>query len=135
METKYAFIMRGVPGSRKTTTAKFLAGSKGVVHSVDDYHTQETGIFLWDDDKADEYYEENFNAFVQSLEDELPIVVCDCINITREEYMKYVHAASDRGYTTATVTMTAPTPAQAAAANQHDVTFEQIAEMYENWED
>ena len=135
MKSKYAFIMRGVPGSRKTTTAKFLAGAKGVVPSVDDYHTQETGIFLWDDDKADEYYEENFHAFVQSLEDEVPIVVCDCINITREEYLKYVHAPRDRGYTTETLAMTAPTPAQAAAANQHDVSFEQIAEMYENWED
>ncbi len=106
-----------------------------MIHAVDDYHTQDTGIFLWDDDKADEYYEKNFEAFVQSLDDGTGIVVCDCINITREEYFKYVQAARDRGYTTATVTMAAPTPSQAAVANQHDVSIEQIAEMYENWED
>ncbi len=135
MENKFAFIMRGVPGSRKTTTARFLAGARGVIHSVDDYHTQETGIFLWDDDKADEFYEMNFNAFVDSLDAGAGIVVCDCINITREEYFKYVQAARDRGYTTATVTMAAPTPAQAAEANQHEVSMEQIVEMYDNWED
>ena len=135
MENKFAFIMRGVPGSRKTTTAKFLAGTRGVIHSVDDYHTQETGIFLWDDDKADEYYAKNFEAFIQSLDAEENIVVCDCINITRDEYLKYVHESRDRGYTTATVTMTAPTPSVAATVNQHDVTMDQIAEMYENWED
>jgi len=135
VENKFAFIMRGVPGSRKSTTARYLAGTRGVVHSVDDYHTQETGIFLWDEDKADEYYEMNYDAFVQSLDDGTGIVICDCINITREQYLKYVQAARDRGYTTATVTMAAPTPAQAAASNQHDVTLEQIAEMYQNWED
>jgi tRNA uridine 5-carbamoylmethylation protein Kti12 len=127
--------MRGVPGSRKTTTANFLAGTRGVIHSVDDYHIQETGIFLWDDNKAEEYYEKNFDAFVQSLDAGTEIVVCDCINITRDEYLKYVQEARVRGYTTATVTMTAPTPSKAASSNQHDVSMEQIAEMYENWED
>ena len=135
MENKFAFIMRGVPGSRKSTTARFLAGARGVIHSVDDYHTQETGIFLWDDDKADEYYEKNFEAYLESLNAGVGIVVCDCINITREEYLKYVQEARDRGYTTATVTMAAPTPSQAASANQHDVSLDQIAEMYKNWED
>ncbi len=135
MENKFAFVMRGVPGSRKSTTARFLAGARGVIHAVDDYHTQDSGVFFWDDDKAEEYYEKNYQAFVKSLDAGAGIVVCDCINVTREQYYKYVQAARDRGYTTATVTMAAPTPAQAAAANQHDVTLEQITEMYENWED
>lgn len=135
MENKFAFIMRGVPGSRKTTTAKFLAGHRGVIHAVDDYHTQEAGIFVWDDKRKEEFYEKNYEAFVGSLDDGVGIVVCDCINITRDEYFKYVQAARDRGYTTATVTMSAPTPGQAAKINQHDVSLDQIADMYENWED
>jgi len=135
MENKFAFIMRGVPGSRKTTTARFLAGARGVIHSVDDYHKQDSGEFLWDDESKEEHYEKNFEAFVKSLDNSVGIVVCDCINITREEYIKYVQASRDRGYTTATVTMTAPTPKQAAESNQHDVSFDQIVDMYENWED
>ena len=135
MENKFAFIMRGVPGSRKSTTARYLAGRHGTIHAVDDYHTEEAGIFVWDDDRAEEFYEKNYEAFVGSLDDGVSVVVCDCINITREEYFKYVQAARDRGYTTATVTMSAPTPSQAAKVNQHDVSLEQIADMYENWED
>lgn len=136
MENKFAFIMRGVPGSRKSTTAKFLAGETGVIHAVDDYHTdKQLGIFLWDDDKEDEHYQSNYEDFVQSLDDNHKVVICDCINVTRDQYKKYVDAAKDRGYTTATVTMAAPTPSQAAEANQHDVTLEQISKMFENWED
>jgi len=135
MVNKFAFIMRGVPGSRKSTTAKFLAGKSGVIHAVDDYHTNDLGIFLWDDDKEPEYYQKNYEAFVQSLDNDCKVVVCDCINVTRDQYEKYVEAAKDRGYTTSTVTMASPTPSQAANANQHDVTLEQISKMFENWED
>ena len=34
---KYCFIMRGLPGSGKSTVARQIAGSEGVVHSLDKY--------------------------------------------------------------------------------------------------
>ena len=43
--TKFAFIVRGVPGSGKSTTAQYLAGEEGIVHAVDDLHTDEKGCF------------------------------------------------------------------------------------------
>jgi adenylate kinase family enzyme len=64
MPGKFAFIMRGVPGSGKSTTAKMLAGDHGVIHAVDAYHTDEKGNFLWSDEKAEERYQKNFEEFV-----------------------------------------------------------------------
>ena len=106
----------------------------GVVHAVDDYH-KARGEFLWDDDRKDEFYDLNFRAFVESLDTGIETVVCDCINVTREEYTKYVHAAQSRGYTTATVTMADIGAESAADRNQHSVTIDQISDMYERWED
>ena len=131
---KFAFVMRGVPGSGKSTTARRLAGPMGVVHAVDDYH-KARGEFLWDDDRKDEFYDLNFRAFVESLDTGIGTVVCDCINVTREEYTKYVRAAQSRGYTTATVIMADIGVEAAADRNQHSVTIDQIADMYERWED
>ena len=131
---KFAFVMRGVPGSGKSTTAKRLAGHSGIIHAVDDYH-KTRGEFLWDDDRKDEYYNLNFSAFVESLDAGVQTVVCDCINVTRDEYEKYVNAAQERGYTTATVTMASISPASAASRNKHSVNVDQITEMYEKWED
>ena len=130
---KFAFIMRGVPGSGKTTTANFLAGSKGSVHSIDDLHMNEEGNFLWNDDKEHELYEKNFVEFVSSLDKNLPVVICDCINIVKKDYLKYVNAASSRGYITSTVLMNPPAPEVAAMRNTHNVSKEQILEMYESW--
>jgi len=130
---KFAFIMRGVPGSGKTTTANFLAGSNGSVHSIDDLHVDPEGNFLWSDDKEHELYEKNFIEFVSSLDKSIPVVICDCINITKKDYFKYVNAASSRGYITSTVTMNPPAPEVAAIRNSHNVSKDQILEMYEAW--
>jgi tRNA uridine 5-carbamoylmethylation protein Kti12 len=134
MNGKFAFIMRGVPGSGKTTTAQMLAGESGIIHAVDIYHTDEQGNFLWSDELAEARYQKNFEEFVKSLDLQIPIVVCDCINVTRIEYLKYVRASQERGYTTSTVTMCPISPESSEKRNKHDVTAEQVKEMYERWE-
>ena len=72
---KFAFIMRGVPGSGKSTVANFLAEKTGgIVHSVDDYHTK-NGEFVWSDKNEEEHYNKNFDAFKESCQKNIPIVV------------------------------------------------------------
>ena len=36
-DIKYAYIMRGIPGSGKSTAAKKIAGEEGKIHSTDTY--------------------------------------------------------------------------------------------------
>ena len=132
---KFAFVMRGVPGSGKSTTAQYLAGDIGIVHAVDDFHTNKDGHFWWDDDCAEEYYQQNFEAFAQSCQKGYPIVVCDNINVSRDEYQKYIECASKNGYITSTVTLNKLNPIEAAQRNKHSVTIEQIENMYDRWED
>ena len=131
---RFAFIMRGVPGSGKSTTAIKLAGSSGIIHAVDNYHVDSRGSFCWDDAKVEEYYERNFRAFTKSCQRGYPVIVCDCINIERADFKKYIDVAKQYGYITSTVVMDPPAPLVAAQRNVHSVTVDQINDMYKKWE-
>jgi predicted kinase len=131
---KFVFIMRGVPGSFKTTTANHLAGKKGRVHSVDNLHTH-CGLFLWEDDKAKERYQQNFEMFRESCQLNVPVVVCDCMNLTKDDYKKYIDVAQEYGYIACTVVMQSLSPKEAANRNEHDVSEEQIRHFLDRWED
>ena len=132
---KFAFIVRGVPGSGKSTTSKHLAGENGVIHAVDDLHKDASGNFLWNEALEEELYRKNFELFKASCKSGVSVVVCDNINVTRNEYQKYVDCALENDYVTSVVTLSKPTPSLAALRNKHSVTLEQIKDMYERWED
>ncbi len=133
-ESKFAFIMRGVPGSGKSTTAKRLAGNDGIIHSVDSFHKDEMGNFLWIDEKIDEYYLKNFESFSDSCQKGYSVVVCDCMNLTNDDYQKYVDVAQEFGYIVSTVSMQHPDPEEAANRNKHYVSKEQISSFLDLWE-
>ena len=132
---KFAFVVRGVPGSGKSTTSKYLAGDSGVIHAVDDLHKDSLGNFLWSEEKEADHYKENFELFRKSCEEGAPVVVCDNINVTRKEYQKYVDCALENDYVASVVILSKPAPSVAALRNKHSVTLEQIKDMYERWED
>ena len=132
---KFAFIMRGVPGSGKSSTALYLAGESGIIHAVDEYHTDDEGVFFWDEGRANDFYQQNFEAFKNSCRLGYPVVVCDCINIERKEYQKYIDIAKEHGYITSVVVMDKPDSSIAASRNKHFVTDDQIKDMYSRWED
>ena len=132
---KFAFIVRGVPGSGKSTTAQYLAGKSGIVHAVDSYHCDENGNFLWNDDLSEERYQKNFEAFSKSCKMNYSVVVCDCINIEKKEFQKYIDVARKHGYITSTVVLDKPSAQEAHKRNKHSVSKEQIEDMFKRWED
>ena len=137
---KFAFIMRGVPGSGKSTFANILSnaykmlGFDVAVHAVDDLHTSDDGTFFWDESLEDERYLKNFENFCQSIDNGADFVFCDAINLQKNDYNKYVEYAQDKDYFVATVCPPLPTAEVAASRNQHWVTEDQIKEMLQRWE-
>ena len=133
---KIAIILRGAPGSGKTSFVSLLRklSNEVAVHSVDDLHTDKHGNFLWDEEHADRYYTLNFANFVRSCAQKIPLVICDCINIQVENFQKYADIAKQFGYFIYVVTPDLPSPKQSAKRNKHHVSSEQVREMYERWE-
>jgi predicted ABC-type ATPase len=131
---KIAYIMRGVPGSGKSTVAKSLLNGNGVIHSTDDlFYVGEE--YCFDPAKLPEYHRQNYEAFCCSLEKGAPVVICDNTNVKKSHFMWYVEAAQKAGYIVAIIFMPHPDPEVAAARNIHKVPAHTIQRMIKQWED
>jgi predicted kinase len=128
-----AIIMRGVPGSGKSTIAKLLAGETGVIHSTDSYFYIE-GVYSFSPSFLSQNHEKNFRAFCESLKKGVPIVICDNTNVERAHFAHYISAAEAAGYQVDIVAMPHPDPEVAATRNEHGASSETIRQMIADWE-
>lgn len=131
---KDAIIMRGGPGTGKSTRAKDLAGEEGVIHSTDNYFYQD-GVYAFDPSHLREYHERNFAAFCESLEQGVPTVICDNTNVQHWQFDRYVDAAKKAGYSVEIVTMPHLDPEVAAKRTIHGVPVDTIRKMMGQWQD
>lgn len=155
-ELNHAYVMRGIPGSGKSTTAHSIASLNGTltemeavdgviyylkdgeifsaVHSTDTFFYDEEGKYNFVAWKLGQFHSLNFKKFKQSISDNIPIVVCDNTNTTRKEYIKYVEAARRSGYVTSLVSLPHPPIQVAVERNTHGVPEEAIIKMIKRWE-
>mmetsp|Transcript_12638 Transcript_12638/g.11186 ORF Transcript_12638/g.11186 Transcript_12638/m.11186 type:complete len:142 (+) Transcript_12638:32-457(+) len=130
---KFCFIMRGIPGSGKSTVAKKIAGEEGVIHSTDNYFVNEEGEYVFDGSKIKRNHEKNYSAFVQSIEDGQETVIVDNTNTQEFEYKKYATYATEAGYVVSYVTIPFISAEEAAERNTHGVPAEAIERMMKRW--
>lgn len=131
---KIAYIMRGVPGSGKSTIARQLAGNEGVIHSTDDYFLVD-GIYCFEPRQLKVYHDANYQAFCNSLILGKQTVICDNTNIQRWQFARYVESARQAGYVVVYVILQHPNPQEAANRNVHKVSERVIRRMMDTWED
>lgn len=132
---KIVYIMRGVPGSGKSTIAKEIAENfDGTIHSTDNFFINQTGTYEFDPTKVREAHEANIEAFSASLENNQPVIIVDNTNIKRWEFERYIELAKSAGYSVQEVNAPTPTLEEALERNLHDVPEEVIKRMLENFE-
>jgi adenylate kinase family enzyme len=66
--TKTLILMRGLPGSGKSTKAKILAGEKGLVFSTDDFFMV-GDKYVFDPQMIGEYHERNYERTVVAIKE------------------------------------------------------------------
>ena len=131
---KIVFILRGLPGSGKSTFAEHLVVDGGVIHSTDDFFVSEDGEYCFDPDRLNEFHSLNFLQFKNSLKSGVPFVVVDNTNSRRREWIHYLLTAESFGYTVMILNMPHPDPEVAAKRNIHGVPAEAIRAMLSRWE-
>ncbi len=131
---KLFFIMRGVPGSGKSTVAKEITHHEGVIHSTDSYFYNDKQEYHRVSEKLPEFHEKNFLAFRESLAQNQPIIVLDNTNTRRWEFDRYIHEAEKEGYIIEEIAMPFPDPNEAGERNIHGVPAEAIQRMIKRFE-
>ena len=132
-EIKIVFILRGLPGSGKSTFAAGLVADGGVIHSTDDFFL-ENGEYRFDPDKLAEFHALNFLRFKKSLENGVQLVVLDKTNSRKREWIHYKLTAESFGYLVIILALPHPDPKIAAERNIHGVPEGTIRSMLKRWE-
>lgn len=130
---KVVYIMRGIPGSGKSTVAEQLAGKDGVIHSTDSYFCK-SGEYKYNPKQLWIYHQCNLRAFTKSVEKGIPVVICDNTNPRHADYRLYAKVAKEHGYIVAIVTLPHPDLKVAAKRNKHDVPLEKLEKIVKSWE-
>lgn len=101
ISNKKAVILRGLPGSGKSTyLTSLLSGldkSAYRVHSTDQYFFK-NGQYSFDTALLEKHHCLNKLAFLKSLQEGVSLVICDNTNIEAWQYEPYIQQASGAGY-------------------------------------
>jgi predicted kinase len=98
---KELILMRGLPGSGKSTKAKVLAGDLGQVFSTDDFFSM-SGEYVFNGDALGKAHAWNQRRSLDAMKLGIPIVVIDNTNTTLRElrsYLPHINLARQLGYT------------------------------------
>lgn len=136
--SKVMYIMRGLPGSGKTTLARALAsnvlGRYKVIVSADDYFVTPDGEYHFDPAKLGAAHGQCQQRAKGACMDGV-VVVVDNTNTTRWEMEPYLVLARQYGYNVQVVTVeTTLSSEDLAARSTHGITAERIQQMRAGWE-
>ncbi len=127
---KRVVILRGLPGSGKTTYREHQWAGLAIVCSADDEHINpETGKYEFKKELAGIAHINCYKKFLFRLPYTDPVVVVDNTNISPYEIAPYYQAALAYGWEPEVITLWC-TPEVAMSRNTHNVPATTILDMY-----
>ncbi|MDF3818593.1 AAA family ATPase [Leptospira sp. 96542] len=124
--TKTLLVLRGIPGSGKTTLAKTISLSNGApIFSIDSYFETDSGEYEFDYKKNHLAYKECESKTKQALMDDVPFVIVDNTFTLDWELEPYSRLANEFGYRFFVVTV----ENRHGGSNVHGISNEQINKM------
>lgn len=123
---KKLIIIRGLPGSGKTTFAHSLTTA---VFEADDYFIQSDGSYVFDREKLKEAHQQCQMKVFRAMQSEVPIIAVSNTAVKRWEMKVYKAMAVAFEYEVTEITMS-----QSLRPNIHGVPDEVIQRMKDTWE-
>lgn len=120
-------IMRGVPGSGKSTYIKNNCPG-AVIASADNFFMKD-GEYRFNIKQIGIAHGYCFDTFTDALNAKSPLVVVDNTNVKARDMKRYVEAAQAAGYEVQIVRILCD-PAKAASRNVHNVPSDIVHRMY-----
>lgn len=97
---KTLYIMRGVPGSGKSTKARELLGDSttGIILSTDDFFTLDTGTYEFDAKRLGDAHQWNQQRARKAITSGMSPVIIDNTHVCKWEALPYVLMALEHAY-------------------------------------
>jgi len=134
-QQKTLYIMRGLPGSGKSTLSEHL-GEGGVILASDDFFMVD-GEYRFDKDKLKEAHPWNWGRVENAMKQHISPIVADSTNVESWEMRPYVELALKYGYNIEIKEPQTPWKFNAeelAKRNTHGVPLHKIQESIEEWD-
>lgn len=127
-------IMRGVPGSGKTTFARLLRAymEDAVILSADIYFTSPTGRYKFHAPSLGKAHAQCYQQTTDMLTEGRKLVILDNTNINKRDYAKYIDVAKAFDYQIIEVALRTSEYIKCAERCVHNVPLETIKRMGEN---
>lgn len=123
------YIIRGIPGTGKTTLANQLTeGDDGIRHSADDFFYNEDGEYQFDKERLPEAHQSCQWRVKKSMQDEIGRIAVDNTNIELWQVAPYLNMALDYGYTPVII------KCETNFGSIHDVPVSTIEDMREKYQ-
>ena len=138
---RQAIIMRGIPGSGKSTYVRETLWKEfevpmprevPVVCSADDFHMVD-GEYKFDPKNIQKAHRACLKKFIDACRKGSPLVIVDNTNTQQWEYVQYVNIAQSFGYDVKIVEFRI-TATQSYERNVHNVPLDVIEKMYERFQ-
>jgi predicted kinase len=135
---KNAILLRGLPGSGKTTLALLLNGEEGKkICSTDTFFMTPAG-YVFDFAKLSENHKKCKDQFEQACKSGLETVILDNTNLKRKYLQPYIEIAKEHGYQVLEILVGNPKDSDhqfiCAGRNTHGVTLDKVKEMGDGFE-
>jgi predicted kinase len=130
--TKTVIIMRGLPGSGKSTAIKSVKVDK-VICSADNFFMVD-GEYRFDPSKLPQAHQACLRDFMSSINAQASTIIVDNTNIRLWEYSTYSALAEAYGYKVILIEMANKDVPLCAERNTHGVPRDAIQRMKDAWE-
>lgn len=147
---KMLYIIRGIPGAGKTTTAKRLIDTaknivpKCIHYEADMFFTQSDGTYKWNPRKIGAAHNKCFNVIEKAMENDTNICIVSNTFTTLKELQPYIDLAEDYDYELKVVRVVSKDYYNteldrvrrfAGHLNQHSVPFKSLERMAARFDD
>ena len=137
--SRVMFVMRGLPGSGKSTIVKRLSQvyPGAVVCSADNYFISEEGVYEHDRSKLKDAHEYSTRNAREACEAGKNVVIVDNTNVTKWECVPYFKTASETDYAVLLVEPQTPWKfdgAELFVKNSHNVDRSVIEQRLNKWQ-